>query len=79
MSLSAEIRQTRPRRKGEPCGVMRVGEELTAVERAELDDALDDHSILGSQIGEALRKRGFRIQDQTITRHRRKDCACESG
>lgn len=79
MSLSTEIAAVRPRRKGEPCGVRRIGEALSAVERAELDDALANKTILGSQIGEALRGRGFQIQDQTITRHRRGDCTCELG
>lgn len=46
-------------------------EELNESDRDDLIAALDDHSIPGASIRNALRKRGYTIDDSIISRYRR--------
>lgn len=40
----------------------------------ELQEALDDPSIMGTAIAKALKARGVQLSDQSVNRHRRGGC-----
>ena len=73
--LLEEIRAERTR-SGPSCGVSKVLDALKPADRADLESAIADKVITGSQIARALSKRGQRLAAQTIAKHRRGDCNC---
>lgn len=60
------------------CTVARLIADLPDDDRVALSDALADPGILLSAIERALRADGYEIAAQTLGRHRRGDCRCES-
>lgn len=60
------------------CSIEIAKMKLNKTDREALIKALEDISIPSSFIGRALKKEGFNITGQTIARHRRKECTCES-
>ena len=69
--IRAEVRQP-----GGTCAIALL--PLTDEERAELDQALAAGKglIPATAIAKALTKRGYKINDYTINRHRRGGCSC---
>lgn len=65
---------TRPRNK---CRVALIREQLTPDEAADLDVALQDPVITAAAIERVLERKGHKLPQGTVTRHRRKDCSCE--
>lgn len=63
----------RPRRK---CGVAILLDILSEQERDDLRIALGDPVITASAIMRVLERKGHKLPDGTITRHRRKECSC---
>jgi len=62
--------------KGSACAVAQIRAALTADDAADLDLVLDNPAVQGASIARALTNRGHRIGQQSIQRHRRKDCNC---
>jgi len=64
-------------RKGRPstaCVLCHLLATMPESEAADVQAALDDTGVQGSQIARALRLEGHKISDWTVTRHRRGDC-----
>lgn len=49
---------------------------LSDADRADLDKVLADVTVRPSAISKALQARGIPIKQQTVARHRRRDCSC---
>lgn len=60
--------------KGPSCIVCALVEQLPDEESTALSEALDDLTLSGEAISRALEAEGYRIQGQTIQRHRRRKC-----
>jgi len=59
-----------------------VGHLLDALDdddRKELLLAIDDPNIQSSKIVIALKRRGYKMSDKSMWKHRRKECACDIG
>jgi hypothetical protein len=76
MSLAASLRHEKATgiRKGPPCQVCLLLDTLTGEDLAELQDALADPAVAHSQIGRALRAEGYKVLNNTISRHRKSEC-----
>mgnify|MGYP001566039973 CR=1 FL=1 len=66
-------------RVGPRCYVALALGNLAADERADLEAALDDKGIRHTVIGAVLRRRGVKIGDHSVGRHRRGLCGCSRG
>lgn len=75
MSLVADI-AAHGHTKGPRCSVAVLLDSMTAEDRAELVDVLEQERFAGSDICRALRARGIDIASDVVSRHRRKDCKC---
>lgn len=75
MSLLSDVQGEAVKHK--PCKVLGIA--LADSDRADLDLALADPSITHAAIVRALRARGCAISEQTIRRHRRRECSCGAG
>lgn len=61
-------------RPGPRCTFTRI--DLDREDRADLDRLLADATVPASAISRALIARGFGIKQQTVTRHRQRECSC---
>jgi hypothetical protein len=77
MGLLDDITASR-NRPGPACSVALFAAGLGPKDRADLTAALADEKIEGAQIWRAIRDRGFTSQQNTVSRHRRGDCACRT-
>jgi hypothetical protein len=77
MGLLDEIQQLNEKNKS--CIVGNLIEALDADERKELLLAIDDPNIQSSKIVVALNRRGYKMSDKSMWKHRRKECACDIG
>lgn len=59
------------------CRVALVIGALSDDEAADLRTALADPVITAAAIMRVLERKGHKLPDGTITRHRRKECSCE--
>jgi hypothetical protein len=75
MGLLDDIK-SEPRRLPHKCSIKSLLEQMPDTEAQELLTALDDLTIQGSVIIRVLQRRGYEIKAGSLTRHRRKDCAC---
>jgi hypothetical protein len=58
-------------RMGKKSRILEILEELSDEDREDLLAALDDHSIPASNIREAMKKRGHKLNVDVIARYRR--------
>ncbi len=58
------------------CAVKRIIGDLSKDDAADLTKALENTSIPAAHIARVLRNRGHVISDKVLSKHRRKDCAC---
>jgi len=65
-------------RAGTVCGIHKLYEALPADDVEALKQAIADPMVKATAIARALKGRGYQITDSVITRHRRKECVCES-
>jgi len=65
--------------RGTPCWVRSKTRGLSAEDADTLDAALGDSGIMSSTISTWLDRRGVRVGQQSIGRHRRGVCACDRG
>ena len=77
-NLLADIVALNTPRKGPPCTMGIVLQELPEDDIKGLLQALDNPTIKSTAIRRALEGRGYKVNDNTIGRHRRKECLCES-
>lgn len=70
--ISSEQRLIHPRR----CSVVVILESMDESDAADLTSAMADPGISHVAIVRALDKRGFHLDDQALSRHRRNVCAC---
>ena len=64
---------TRPRLQ---CRVKLVLDSLTAAEQTDLLSALADPVITAAAIERVLDRKGHKLPQGTVTRHRRRECTC---
>jgi hypothetical protein len=69
----------RAAQRGTRCWVTTRTSSLTAEDAATLGQALTDSGIMSSTIATWLDRRGVRVGQQSISRHRRGVCACDRG
>jgi hypothetical protein len=59
------------------CGLGKLLNTLSDVDRAEVQDALDDATITGAGIARVLERRyGSTVKQGVVTRHRSSGCSC---
>jgi hypothetical protein len=73
MGLKDEVVALRSVR-GPQCRMCRLLTASSALERAEIEDALQDPELEGFALARALTARGHTISGQTLNRHRRGLC-----
>ena len=67
---------------GTPCSIRSLFDTLPPEDAAELRSAIEAtdaggrHIYQASQISRALSRRGVKLSDSTISRHRRRMCVC---
>ena len=76
--LLEEILSFNQGRAGTVCGVKKVLDSMPEADAKAVLEALADPLIKATAIYKALKARGYQITDGTISRHRRKECVCES-
>jgi GAF domain-containing protein len=77
VGLLGEVQEAQEARKrARVCGLTRVLRELDEGDAADLVAAMDDKKLMHTTIAEVLVARGFEINDQIISRHRRGQCGC---
>ena len=77
MGLLDEIQQLNEPNKS--CIVGNLIDALDDDDRKELLAAIDDPNIQSSKIVIALKRRGYKMSDKSMWKHRRKECACDIG
>jgi hypothetical protein len=77
MGLLDEIQQLNEHDK--KCIVGNLIQSLNADDKQELLAAIADPSIQSSKIVVALKRRGYKMSDKSMWKHRRKECACDIG
>ena len=77
MGLLDEIQQLNEHDK--KCIVGNLIESLDADDRKELLIAINDPNIQSSKIVVALNRRGHKMSDKSMWKHRRKECNCVIG
>lgn len=77
MGLLDEIASEPSRRSGKTCTVTLILESLNEKDRADLQQAIDDLLINGTNISRVLERRGINLPPSAIGRHRRGDCICD--
>ncbi len=71
---------TPPKSKSEYCKIDLVLKDLSKGDAQILMEALDNTDVWGAKtLSNALREKGLSIADTTITKHRKKICACYRG
>lgn len=65
-----------PVRTGTFCRIQVIREQLTPQEFTDLEQALADRQITAAAIERVLARKNIRLQQNTITRHRRGECTC---
>ena len=60
------------------CGVQRVLMLLDGQDSIDFKDAMNNRSITNRAIRLALADRGVSVSVESLKRHRRQDCACDS-
>lgn len=73
MGLLGEVRSASTAKKR--CRLDEIKEEL-GDEGEELQEAFDDENVTNIAIYEVLRKRGLKVGEHAISRHRRHACVC---
>ena len=58
------------------CSVEAMVAGVTGDDRADLMDALADHTVPATAIARAMQARGFDVKGGAVARHRRGACAC---
>ena len=77
MGLLEEIQQLNEHDK--KCIVGNLIATLDANDREELVAAIADPNIQSSKIVIALKRRGYKMSDKSMWKHRRNECACDFG
>jgi hypothetical protein len=77
MGLLEEIQQLNDHEK--KCIVGNLIATLDADDREELVAAIADPNIQSSKIVVALNRRGHKVSDKSMWKHRRNECACDFG
>jgi hypothetical protein len=63
-------------KKGPPCSVGVIINQLSPDDLVALNDALADLTITGRAITAALTAEGYKVRDYAVNRHRRGICMC---
>jgi len=75
VGLKDALETERRKRPGYRCTICTLLDELPAEDAEALREALGDSGIQGSQIARALQSEGHTVAQNTVTRHRRRDCS----
>jgi hypothetical protein len=71
---------TPPQNRAEYCKIADMAAEMKESDRTIFIGAIDDHaSWPANTLSIALRQRGTSVADTTITKHRKRACACYRG
>ena len=74
--LAIQLQNQVPRRKGPPCSISVILSELDKDDRTALVEALTNPLIAHTAIYRVLANNGFRVNLNTVQRHRRGECRC---
>ena len=66
-----------PVRTGTYCRIQVIKEQLSDAERDDFDQALADRGITAAAIERVLARKSIRLNQNSITRHRRGECTCD--
>lgn len=58
---------------------MQVVLEDAGKDRDEIAELINDRRVTASALGKLLRSHGYKIRENSITRHRRKECICDNS
>jgi hypothetical protein len=75
MSLVKALKDQKVTRKGPRCFICQLLDDLPKEDSDALVAALDDGTYTSAAIGRAIRSEGYTINDVTVIRHRKRDCA----
>lgn len=76
--LLDEIMEHNLGRPGTICSIQKLYDTLPKDDAQALRQAIADPMIKATAIARALKARGHQINDSVVSRHRRKECVCES-
>lgn len=76
LNLGTQLSGQAGRRKGPPCTISVILAELDKDDRTALVDALTDPLVAHTTIFRVLTDNGFRVNLNTVQRHRRGECLC---
>ena len=77
-NLGAQLHEMSRRRKGPPCSISVILAALDKDDRTALVEALTDATIEHTAIRRVLADNGFRVNINTVQRHRRRECLCDA-
>jgi hypothetical protein len=77
MALLDDLNKDLSARPNHKCAVLYVLEQVESEEYAKLNELVHNLEVNASRLARILVKNGFDIKSASITRHRRKDCACD--
>ena len=76
--LLDEIMEHNHGRAGTVCGIQKLYDSLPKDDAQALRQAIADPMVKATAISKALKARGYHVADGVVSRHRRKECVCES-
>ena len=76
--IAGQLATSSPPRKGPPCSISVILGELDKDDRTALVEALTNPLIAHTAIYRVLADNGFRVNLNTVQRHRRGECRCGS-
>lgn len=74
--LGTQLRTQPSVRKGPPCTMSVILDDLQGNDKEALVAALNDTTVMHSTIYRVLTKNGFPVSLNTVQRHRRGECRC---
>jgi len=77
-SLFAQFKERSQGRRGPRCTMGLAIEAMNEKDREDTLAALAEPGILGTAISRVLKAHGFDVGADTVNRHRRRVCSCES-
>lgn len=77
LNIGAQLHAAPRLRKGPPCTVSVILDQLDSDDRDALQTALNDRLVGTATIFRVLTGNGFQVGLNAVQRHRRGECACE--
>lgn len=78
MPLRETASTIQPKRTGFPCGVTKLAGRLSEDDREWLQEQIANAEVSSAWISKVLLEEGHDLSQNVISRHKRKQCRCES-